>query len=100
MAKWEYLRVSVWFTTSAIIRLTPKRESHAKLLASVGLKAVEKDPAPAAQTPTHDTITLVPWASSAEKFCALIDAATADGWEPFQVHEEDSIRVVHLRRQS
>ena len=104
MAKWEYLKVSAWFSGGAqgiIIRLTPKRESHAKFLAAVGLKAVETDPLEHERRgPAYDTMISAPWESCHEKFYALIDAVTADGWEPFDVHEEHLVRVMHLRRQT
>jgi hypothetical protein len=104
MAKWEYLKLSAWFSGNALqgitIRLSPKRDSHAKLLASIGLKALEKDPALQPPTPAYDTVTTAPWESCGEKFYALIDAVTAEGWEPFEMHEEHSVRVMHLRRQT
>lgn len=105
MAKWEYLKVSAFFAGGrphgVIIRLTPKRESHAELLAAAGLTALEKDPTGVAPpTVPFDTISSASWDASTEKFYALIDAVTADGWEPFAAHEEGPFRQMHLRRQT
>lgn len=99
---WEYLRVLAFFSggppTGMLVRLAPRRDSYAKLVASVELTVLEKDPEASLHPVAFDTVVRLPWASREEKYFALIDALTADGWEPFDVKEDGSVRVMHLRR--